>query len=334
MSQKLKIGVIGVGHMGRNHARVLSQETMYFDFVGIYDNSESKASEVANQYGIKAYRDGNTLLNDVDAVVLAVPSSLHKEMSLMAASKGVHALVEKPLAPTVLEAEEIVEAFENEHLKLQVERFNPAYVELKKIVNCNDVFFIEAHRYSPFNGSGRITDVGVVEDLMIHDIDLVAGLMSPYDVKTIKASGESVISNQVDFSTALINFKTNAHAVINASRVSQNKERMINVHMMDSTVNADLLTRTILIRKNTDIDIDVHNGNLIKQNGVIQEVFVPSTEPLREELVSFYKSCVCDWPILCDGKSGLDAVRISDIVTANIVGRYEGMGECRYECSV
>ena len=246
----LKIGVIGTGHMGRNHVRNLSEESR-FQLVGIHDIDTRKAYEVGERYRVRVYENIDSLLNEVEAVVIAVPSVLHKEIGLKAAEHNVHALIEKPLATTVKDAKEIVKAFDDKKLKLvvgHIERFNPVFMELYKLVRAEDIFYIEAHRYSPFSGSGRIADTSVVEDLMIHDIDLICRLMSGVQVKSIKGYGEAVKSKlQADFSTCILQFESKAHAVINASRISQNKERTIEVHTPNSCICADLVAKTLYI---------------------------------------------------------------------------------------
>lgn len=241
--RKVKIGVIGTGHMGKNHVRILAEENNHFDFIGIYDKSIDTAQELATEYNTCFFRDIDNLLNEVEAVVVAVPSSQHCEVGIHTAKCGVNALIEKPIAPTVQEAQRIVEAFKENGVRLaigHVERFNPAYLELKKMIDPKNVFYVEAHRYSPFSGGGRIKDVGVVEDLMIHDIDLISGLINDKPITDIRANGEIILSNKTDFATAMLDFGGEAHAIINASRVSQNKERSICVHMRDCVVPSDV----------------------------------------------------------------------------------------------
>lgn len=320
---RLKTGVIGCGHMGCNHVRILSEE-FCFELVGIYDKSEKQAEKISEQFHVKAFKTPEKLLEETEAVVIAVPSSLHREMALLAAEHHVHALVEKPIALNVADAELIVKKFREEGLKLavgHVERFNPVIVELEKILNNVQVFFMEAHRYSPFSGSGRITDTSVVEDLMVHDIDLVCGLMNPYRVTDIRGNGEKIRSERIDFATCMLDFGENAHAVIDASRVSQNKERSLTVHTKDCCIYADLLTRTLSISRNTNIVVDGLNANTYTQDSVVQKIFVPSREPLREELLSLYDSIVQDGPVKVDGEAGLEAVKICEEVVGRIEGR-------------
>lgn len=313
----LRIGVIGTGHMGRNHVRNLSGERR-FDLIGIYDVDYEQATNVAEKYNVKAFRKMNELLEAVDAVVIAVPSSLHKQIALEAAEYGVHALVEKPLATTSEDAEVIVKAFKDKNLKLAVghiERFNPVFRELQKLTDSQKVFYIEACRYSPFSGSGRITDTSVVEDLMIHDVDLVCALMKDRKVTSIHGRGESIRSSQTDFATCLMDFGGEAHAVVNASRVSQNKERSIVVHTEDSCIHADLLAKTLEINKSTNLTIDLTMDNSYKQDGVIQKIYVPIEEPLRAELVAFYDSVVNGVPIAVNGEVGVRAIKICEEVS-------------------
>lgn len=314
--EPLKIGVIGTGHMGRNHVRNLSEDKR-FDFIGVYDANPVQAQEVAAKYNVKAFDDENALLNEVEAVVIAVPSSLHKEVALKAAEHNVHALVEKPLATTSNDAKEIVRIFKEKNLKLAVghiERFNPVFRELQKLVNPEDIFYVEACRYSPFSGSGRITDTSVVEDLMIHDVDLVCALMVGKEVTSLHGRGEAVRSGRTDFATCIMDFDGKAHAVVNASRISQNKVRTITVHTADSCICADLLAKTLEIYKSTNLTIDLTKDNSYRQDGVVQKIYVPIEEPLRAELVAFYDAVANNASLVADGNVGVNAIEICEQV--------------------
>lgn len=312
--KKLKMGVIGTGHMGLNHVRNINDEKR-FDFVGIYDANFEQAASVAEKYGTKAYETIEGLLNDVDAVVVAVPSSLHKEVGLKVAEHGVNALIEKPLATTSEDAQILTDAFEKAGLKLQVghiERFNAVVQETKKILDGKNIFYIEAHRYSPFSGSGRIKDVSVIEDLMIHDIDIVCDLMEPATVVDIRGNGELIKSGSTDFATCMLDFSSNAHAVINASRVSQSKERTLEIHTADSVVYADLLNKTLTVTTGTEMMVDSGTSGAYKQDAVVQKIFVPIIEPLRAELKSFYDAVVNGKDVLVDGKVAIRAIHICE----------------------
>ena len=319
--EKLKIGVIGTGHMGKNHVRIISEDQGRFDFVGIYDNRVDTAEQLAKQYNVKAFNSIDELLTKVDAVVVAVPSFLHKEIGIKVAEHNVNALIEKPLCISPKDADILTQLFNEKKLTLQVghvERFNPVFRELKRIVKSDDVFYIETHRYSAFSNSGRITDTSVVEDLMIHDIDLVCNLFEPYKVKSINARGEKIKTDMIDFATCLLSFDNNKHAVINASRVAQNKERSIVVHTKNSLINADLLNKTLTISKNTDISVSEDNGNQYKQEGVMQKVFIPLYEPLKQELVAFYDSVINNTPVEVSGVAGTFAVKTCEEIIKKI----------------
>lgn len=249
--------------------------------------------------------------------MVAVPSSFHKDVALLAAEHGVHALVEKPLATTAEDAEIIKSVFEEKKLKLAVghiERFNPVFRELKKLIEIEDIFYIEACRYSPYSSSGRITDTSVVEDLMIHDVDLVCSLMEGKEVTSLHGRGEAVNSNRTDFATCIMDFNGKAHAVVNASRVSQNKVRTITVHTADGCIQADLLAKTLEVYKSTNMTPDLTRDNSCRQEGVVQKFYVPIEEPLRAELVAFYEAVVNDAPIVVDGEAGINAIKICEQV--------------------
>lgn len=319
--QLLKIGVIGTGHMGKNHVRNIAQNSSYFDFAGIYDQDKEQAEKVADQYSVQAYDCLDNLLDAVDAVVVAVPSSLHKEIGLKVAEHGVHALIEKPLATTSADAAEITKAFSEKGLKLAVghiERFNSVITELKKLLDPGDPIYIEMHRFSPFSGSGRITDTSVVEDLMIHDVDLAAYLLDNPEILSIHGFGEKVQSGNIDFGTCCVQFKGNVHAVISASRVSQDKERSICIHTPDSCIKADLLTRSLIVSKNTGVSMAGPFDVTYTQDGIVQKIFVPIQEPLKSELIAFYKSVVENEPIAADGEVGINAIRICEKIVEEI----------------
>ncbi len=316
--KKLRIGVIGGGHMGRNHVRNLSEDKR-FDLVGIYDTNSQQSKELASKYNTFAFDSLEDLLEKSEAVIIAVPSSIHKEVAIKVADHNVHALVEKPLATTSSDAKAIVDCFNVKGLKLAVghiERFNPVFRELKKITTPEKIIYIEAHRFSPFSGSGRITDTTVVEDLMIHDVDLICSLMGEIKPSSIHGRGESVISLQTDFASCLMDFYGRAHAIVNASRISQNKERSIMVHLKDSCVHADLLSKTLEIYKSTNLIIDIEKDNSYTQDGIVQKIYVPIQEPLRAELVAFYEAIVNEAPIEASGGVGIRAIEICEEVSA------------------
>lgn len=285
-----KIGVLGVGSMGFNHVRILSSETTLFHLVGIYDPDGARAAKVAAQFSVKAFPTAQSLMAEVDAVVIAVPSSLHHDVAIEAASHGLHALVEKPLALTLKDGQKIAAAYADADRVLavgHVERFNPVVRELVKLLRHEHILAIEARRYSPFNG--RITDADVVQDMMIHDIDLVCSVLLPGQNVTLQASGGFCHSSgRLDYVQALLSFDQGGVATLGASRITQNKVREIIVHTDTSYITADLLNRSLTVTQNTNFVVYEGQEHSYRQDSVTQRVFVPMQEPLREELCAFY----------------------------------------------
>lgn len=319
--KKLKVGVIGTGHMGCNHVRIYAEEIGYFELIGVYDNDYVLAQKVAEQYNTKAFRTMDELLDNTEAVSIAVPSSLHCSIGKIVAERGVHALVEKPLALNSRDACELSEEFSKRQLVLQVghiERFNPVIVELEKIIDSKQIFYIEIHRYGPFSGNGRITDASVVEDLMIHDIDLACHIFKPLKVTRINAYGERIRSNSIDFATAVLEFEGVAHAVISSSRVSQGKERTIEIHCENCLIEADLLAKSLTITKDTDLKVEGIDTSNVKQDGIVQKIYVPIKEPLKQELLSFYEAVVNLGEIKVPGEMGIESVRLCEKILSCI----------------
>ena len=313
----LRVGVVGTGHMGVNHVRNLADEKR-FELVGIFDKNLEQARSVAGKYEVEVFDRVEDLLSLIEAVIIAVPSSLHREVAFKAADYNVHALVEKPLATSLEDAKAIVELFKKKGLKLAVghiERFNPVFRELRNLIDPQEVFYIEACRYSAYDVSGRISDTTVVEDLMIHDVDLVCALMEGMEISSIHGRGESVVSGKTDFATCLLDFNGKAHAIVNASRISQNKERSITVHTNNCCIQADLLSKTLQIFKHTNLKIDLKKDNSYMQEGIVQRVYVSPEEPLRAELVAFYNAVVNGEPLEADGDTGVRAIKICEEVS-------------------
>lgn len=311
----VKIGVIGTGNMGRNHVRILHEENNRFDLVGIYDTNIHHAKTLADIYGITAFDTLEQLLEQVDAVVIAVPSSLHRAIGLKVAKMHKHALIEKPIALTGEQGEELSKAYDEANCVLtvgHVERFNPAIVQLKKILGNEKIIGIEAKRYGSFDG--RIADANVVEDLMIHDIDLMNYIMKDHEVVSLKSVGRTVKSGKLDFVSTLITFDNGVYANVSASRVSQNKIREILVHTENSFIEANLLTRSLMVYRNTNMVVDEGTENSYKQDSVIQRIFVPIIEPLRAELLAFYDSITQKKPVMISGKMASNAVSICEKV--------------------
>lgn len=307
--------MIGIGNMGRNHLRILAEETARFDLVGIFDKDMERATALAEYYETNAVSDATELLERTEAVVIAVPSSLHKEYGMLAASLGVSALIEKPLAITTHDAVELTDAFCKQSCKLAVghiERFNPVITVLKNVLQHERIIAIETRRYGPFDG--RIQDANVVEDLMIHDVDLVCDLLNGHKVVALAGSGQAVKSGRLDFVQSILQFDHGVQASCFASRVTADKVREMHIHTRDSFIKADLLSKKLMIFRNTNMMIDEGHENSYRQEGLTEKIFVPIVEPLRAELLSFYQSVTEDHDVVVDGHAAIRAVSLCEAI--------------------
>jgi predicted dehydrogenase len=218
----LKVGVLGAGHLGKIHLKLLNQSEKY-ELVGFFDPSKENAKKVTDEFGYKSYNSINALIKSVEVIDIVTPTLSHFDCAKQAIENGCHVFVEKPIAKTVLEAEAIRTLASQYHVKGQVghvERFNPAFIAVKDKIN--NPMFIETHRLAEFNPRG--TDVPVVLDLMIHDIDIILSSVNS-KVKNVHASGISVISETPDIANARIEFENGCVANLTASRISMKNMR-------------------------------------------------------------------------------------------------------------
>lgn len=238
--KKIKTGVVGTGHLGRFHA-LNYKKISNAELVGVYDVDQKKADKVAQESKSKRFSDLDALIDNTEAISLAVPTDLHYDIGLKILNKGVHCLIEKPIASNCTEADELIEAAEKKNLILHVghiEKFNPALRALTDFtINPQ---FIESHRLALFNPRG--TEVSVVLDLMIHDLEIILDLIrSP--VKSIDASGVAVVSSTVDIANTRIRFENNAVVNLTASRISQKNMRKMRMFQKDAYITVDFLNR-------------------------------------------------------------------------------------------
>jgi predicted dehydrogenase len=285
----LKIGVFGTGHLGKFHLNNW-KEIDDIEIVGFFDPNDEVALNIENQYQIKRFLIAEDLMNVCDAVDIVSPTVYHFELCEMAIRKGKHVFVEKPLTNTMDEARELVKLAKESNLKFQVghvERFNPAFLALKN--HELKPMFIEAHRLSEFNPRG--TDVSVVLDLMIHDIDIILNLVNS-NVSYIAANGVAVMSETPDIANVRIEFDNGSVANITSSRISLKKMRKIRLFQKDAYIGIDFLAKkTEIIRLNqtddkNDFSFDIETNNGIKTIGVS----TPTIEPvnaIKMELESF-----------------------------------------------
>jgi predicted dehydrogenase len=242
--KKMRIGVVGTGHLGRFHTKIYSQLDEA-ELVGVYDLNQDKAKRVAQEFGTNCFSELEQLLKEIEAASLVVPTSSHFEVGKEILENGIHLLIEKPISQSVEQAEKLVALAKEKNLTLQVghiERFNPAFLAIENL-KLNPKF-IESHRLAQFSPRG--TDVAVVLDLMIHDIDLILSLVKS-EVEDIQAASTSVITESEDIANARLTFENGTVANITASRISANHMRKIRLFQKNSYISLDLLHKEVEI---------------------------------------------------------------------------------------
>lgn len=285
------IGIVGTGIMGKNHIRIAKGMVDKFNVVGIYDANLENAKKTSEIYGVNYFQNLEDLLCKIDAVIIAVPSSLHKNLSIKCISLGINTFIEKPLTLEVDDGEVILDFAKDKDIICMVghiERYNPVTCELIKILDSEEVLSFDIHRLSPFDK--RIFDTDVALDLMIHDIDLLSAFIKE-EIVDIKSTGISVYSNTYDYVQTLIRYKSGKLASLTASRITEDKKRIVEINTKGAYIVADYLNRTIHITRKTKFSLDVGYATKYKQENIQEKVFVPMKEPLLEELEHFH-SCI------------------------------------------
>ena len=245
----LKVGVLGAGHLGKIHLRLLQQSDKY-NLIGFYDPDTENAKRISEEFGYKYFSSIDELIQAVDVVDIVTPTLSHYECAEKAILQKKHIFIEKPIANTIEEAENILNLIKKNNVKGQVghvERFNPAFIAIKEAIH--NPMFIEAHRLAEFNPRG--TDVSVVLDLMIHDIDAILSVVkSP--VKQVEASGVSVISQSPDIANARIEFENGCVANLTASRISLKNMRKARFFQKDAYISVDFLEKKVEVVRMKD----------------------------------------------------------------------------------
>jgi predicted dehydrogenase len=301
----IRAAVIGVGYLGRFHAmKYAAMEDV--DFLGVVDIDRQRAEMVASEVGTRAYTDYEGLLDELDAVSVAVPTTAHAQVSIPLLERGIAVLLEKPISADLDEARSITEAAARGGSKLQIghlERFNPALVKLSDDIR--RPMFIEAHRISPFKERG--TDVDVIMDIMIHDIDIILSLV-PSRISSVEAVGVPILTDSVDIANARIRFETGCIANITASRVSADTMRKIRIFQSNSYISIDFAKASV----------DVFN---LDENKQIKHTHLAmsDSDALAAEIRSFVDAVKGLSPIKVDGEAGCRAIEVAHTIKNSLI---------------
>jgi predicted dehydrogenase len=316
----LKIGVVGVGHLGKFHLN--NWKTIEgVELVGFFDPNDDTAREVSEKYQLPRFLDADALLNACDAIDVVAPTTFHFEWCEKAIKKGKHVFVEKPLANTMEEAHQLVKLAGESGIKFQVghvERFNPAFLAIKDMPL--SPLFIEVHRLAQFNPRG--TEVSVILDLMIHDIDIVLSIVKS-DVKSISASGVGVMTETPDIANVRIEFHNGCVANLTSSRISMKKMRKVRLFQKDAYIGIDFLnkkTEIIKLKEARDsnvfaFDIETPNG---KKTIAIANPTIPEVNAIRMELEEFRNAIINNTRTIVSEIDGLMAMDVAHQILKKI----------------
>ena len=316
----LKVGVFGVGHLGKFHLNNW-KEIEGVKLVGFFDPNNDAAKQVTAEYGLKRFMDEDKLMDACDIIDVVVPTDRHFEVCMAAVRKGKHVFVEKPLTNTIQEAKDLVNMVKEANVKFQVghvERFNPAYLAIKDM-NLNPMF-IEVHRLAQFNPRG--TEVSVILDLMIHDIDIILSLIKS-DVKNIFASGVAVMTDTPDIANVRIEFNNGCVANLTSSRISMKKMRKMRLFQKDAYFGIDFLQKkTEIIKLKQPDDVNVFSFDLETPHGkktiAVANPEIPVANAIKLELESFVNAINNNTATVVSEIDGLLAMEVAHQIIAKI----------------
>jgi hypothetical protein len=317
----LKAGVLGAGHLGKIHLKLLQQSTKY-ELVGFYDASKKASEQIVNEFGYTSFPTMESLIDASDMVVVVTPTSKHFECAEKVIKAGKHLFIEKPITQTVAEAEQIRDLAKQQKVRGQVgqvERFNPAFMAIKDKIH--NPMFIETHRLAEFNPRG--TDVSVVLDLMIHDIDAILSVVKS-EVKAVSASGVSVISETPDIANARIEFENGCVANLTASRISLKKMRKARFFQRDAYISVDFLEKKCEVVKMKDAPTEIDDFAMVLTNaeGIKKQIYfenpkVENNNAILDELESFYEAIKADRTPEVSLQQGTEALRVAMMIIEN-----------------
>ena len=314
----LKAGIVGVGQFGQNHARILNESTKC-NFIGLYDINEKRAEEISFKLNTKSFIDFDSLLDEIDILFIVVTTISHFELAEKALINGIHVFIEKPITETLQQAEKLIELADKKNLKIQVghiERFNPVIMEIEDEVK--NPIFMECHRIAPFTPRG--TDIPVVLELMIHDIDLILSFMDG-KVKHISASGAGVMTKSIDIANARIEFDDGAVANITASRISMKRSRQLRIFQKDGYFSIDFQDKKVKhIKKSKNLykvlpKLMMGKFENIDTKDVVDIVEVNASDrekdALTTEIESFIHAVETNINPVVDGRAGTRALEVA-----------------------
>jgi predicted dehydrogenase len=317
----LKVGIFGVGHLGKFHLNNW-KDIKEAELVGFYDPNDISAQEVTEKYQLARFLDPGTLMDAVDAIDVVAPTTHHFELCKLAIRKGKHVFVEKPLANTMDEARELLKLTRESNIKFQVghvERFNPAFLSIGDL-QLNPMF-IEVHRLAQFNPRG--TEVSVILDLMIHDIDIILSLVKS-EVKSIFSNGVAVMTETPDIANVRIEFNNGCVANLTSSRISMKKMRKMRLFQKDSYIGIDFLNKkTEVIKLKTGREIDVFSFDLETPNGgkktiSVSNPMVPEVNAIKLELEKFCQAITNNTPTIVSEVDGYRAMDVAHQILQKI----------------
>ena len=324
MCKKLNFGLVGVGHLGTFHLKLL-KEIENINFVGFYELDKQKASKIESEYAVRSYSDYDSLLNDIEALSIVIPTNLHYKIAKKALEKGKHVFIEKPITETIAHAKELIAMAERSNLKIQVghiERFNPAILSIEKY-NLSPLF-VESHRLDQFKPRG--VEVAVVLDLMIHDIDIILSLIkSP--IASVEANGVAIVSDTLDIANARITFQNGAVANVTSSRISQKKMRKMRIFQKDAYISVDFqqgLSEVFRLadehEKNVNTLVSLGQIEKAKQkkNIIYEQPEVKEINALKYELELFSSAVLNDTVPVVSAYDGLRALEVADLIMQRI----------------
>lgn len=322
--EKLKVGVIGVGHLGKLHTKMFSQ-IENCELMGVFDSDSEKSKAVAEEFKTKSFNSMDDLLNQTNAVSIAATTSAHFELAMKALEFNNHIFIEKPITATIEEAEKLVELAEKKNLNLQVghiERFNPGLLAIESYIK--DPKFIQSDRLAPFNPRG--TDVAVVLDLMIHDIDIILSLVKSKVVDVV-ANGVEVVSDNIDIANARIQFENGAVANVTASRISQKRMRKMRIFQKDNYLSLDFNTGASEIYNLLPLEQEVPPTAMSigeigigdkKKKLIYEQPDKVEVNALQYEIQLFVNSVLEKTIPIVSGKDGLRALLVADLIMQKI----------------